>query len=230
MHSQLKYAENILQTDDFNRFLAIESVKFCKISNWRFSVIFLYKILAYCHENNLSEAAFEKGAGLSKGQINSWKNGSKPRISSLEKAAIFMGISLTELLDEEDGGFEPYDPTVSIPLSGTSEYIRVLADDIPENASCFALIMPDDSMLPEFGKGDLVIAQSCSSASTGDVVTVHIPGENMICRKIIYTDEGLILQPYNQLYDAEYYYSADIDILPIFVTGRVIKLIRSYNK
>lgn len=192
-------------------------------------MIFLYKILAYCHENNLSESAFEKGAGLSKGQINSWKNGSKPRISSLEKAAVFMGISLTELLDDEDGGYEPDDPTVIIPLAGTSESIRVLSEDIPENAICFAFMMPDDSMLPEFDKGDLVIAQKCNSAASGDVVTIQIPGEDVFCRKIIYAEEGIILQPYNQNYNAEYYYSSDIDSLPLFITGRVIKLIRSYN-
>lgn len=57
------------------------------------------KVEAYCKKNNIAISVFEKNCGLGNGTISGWVD-SNPRIDSLKKVADEMGISLGELLED----------------------------------------------------------------------------------------------------------------------------------
>ena len=61
--------------------------------------MFYDKVIAYCNKNHVSLASFEKKCGLGNGTIKGWIN-SSPRVDSLQKVAIEMGVSISELLEE----------------------------------------------------------------------------------------------------------------------------------
>lgn len=58
------------------------------------------KVLKYCAENNIPISVFEKECGLGNATIKGWKS-SNPRIDSLKKVANRMGVSIDELLRDE---------------------------------------------------------------------------------------------------------------------------------
>ena len=61
------------------------------------------KIVAYCKENGLSIAAFEKKCGLANGVVGKWEDDRlKPSLSSLEKISEATGISISKWLKEEE--------------------------------------------------------------------------------------------------------------------------------
>ncbi|MDR7813345.1 hypothetical protein [Lacrimispora sp.] len=62
--------------------------------------MFYKKVEAYCKRNNIAISVFEKKCGLGNGTISGWTS-SNPRIDSLEKVAVEMGITLAELLTSD---------------------------------------------------------------------------------------------------------------------------------
>lgn len=61
----------------------------------------LDKVEAYCRQVNLPIYQFEKRCGLGNGTVSGWKY-SMPNYSSMEKVAKEMGITVSELLKEDD--------------------------------------------------------------------------------------------------------------------------------
>ncbi|MBQ3291846.1 MAG: helix-turn-helix domain-containing protein [Mogibacterium sp.] len=160
---------------------------------------FLDRIDAYCKSHNMSQSYFERAAGLSKGQITKWRNGFKPGLKSQQKLAAFMNISIAELMREgsEDGA------------SG--------------DESRFEITMDDDSMEPYILKGYIIIADKNSKVESGDIAIISTPGDQTICRKVVFNEDGIILQPYNRKYDAVYYRYSEMESLPVALTGKVVR-------
>lgn len=63
--------------------------------------MFYKKVEAFCKKSNIAISAFEKKCGLGNGTIGGWAEGARPRIDSLEKVSIEMGITLAELLTSD---------------------------------------------------------------------------------------------------------------------------------
>ena len=64
------------------------------------------------------------------------------------------------------------------------------------------------------------------SVNSGDIVIVDIPGAPLVCRKVYLQGNGMILQPLNNRYEPVYYSRSEADSLPIFISGKVISMIR----
>ena len=86
-------------------------------------------------------------------------------------------------------------------LESTDDFDRVpigknLISQMSDNA--FALIVADDSMLPEFARGDVVIADPAAEARPGSYVIAKIHKQNQaIFRKFRQSTEGFDLIPLN---------------------------------
>lgn len=203
----------------------------------------------------MRQNAFERAAGLTKGQITKWKQGFKPNHASQEKLAAFMHMTLEELMRDDDAqarydedSNEPVPVSASVRRDNTGIYIRkasssgtpgsedaseesfisILPDSALSDGSCFAVIMEDDSMEPYIGKGNIIIANRNAEISSGDIVTVSTPGEPVVCRKIHYEKNGFTLQPFNRNSNAIYYSNSEIESLPVAITGKVISHIENF--
>ncbi len=211
---------------------------------------FLDRIKKYCEENHISEAHLAQEAGLSKGLIPKWKNkGFYPSYRSQKKLAACMNMTVEELMRQE-----PDDAVMSaahgadlvresavryIPLlTGTpgdgpvdplmvKRYLPAFSETVEDPDRCYAMEMPDSSMLPEYCAGDIIIVMKCSEPASGDVVIADTPGEGPMCRKLIRKKDCIILQPYNRHYDAVCYRYEEMEELPVVFSGKVIGMIRN---
>ncbi|MCI7739333.1 MAG: helix-turn-helix transcriptional regulator [Lachnospiraceae bacterium] len=61
------------------------------------------KIVSYCKKNNLSIHAFEKMCGIGNGTVGRWEGDKfKPSLPTLSKISKATGISVSELVKEDD--------------------------------------------------------------------------------------------------------------------------------
>lgn len=211
---------------------------------------FLDKIKKYCDEHHISQAQLAKEAGLSNGLIPKWKNkGFYPSYKSQKKLAAYMNMTVEELMrsgSDESVLSKTHQPDFVcesavryIPvLTGTpgdgpvdplmvKSYLPALAETVDDPDRCYAMEMPDSSMLPEYCAGDILIVMKCSDPVSGDIVIADTPGEGPLCRKLIRKEDCIILQPYNSRhYDAVCYRYEEMEELPVVFSGNVIGMIR----
>ena len=106
----------------------------------------------------------------------------------------------------------------TIPLdthSKTDEYLS----NIQINKYKFACIVQDNIMYPKFEKGNIIIVLEDDKYSNGDDVLVSINNETPIIRKILYKENLIILQTYNDINKTEIYPKEEVKIL-----GKIIEV------
>lgn len=217
---------------------------------------FLDKILEFCVERNISHARFEREAGLGKGTISKWLHGGySPSLRSQKRAAAYMHMSVDNLMrdDSEDLIYGPgitdtwsgrpdivrdssvrYIPVLKYPHSGITSpedvvsHFPVLPGIIEDPESCYSFSMSDSSMSPEIERDDLLIIRRVSEPSTGDISIVKTPvDEQTLCRKVVFNDDLIILQPFNRHYDPQVYKIEEAGLMPVTFEGKVIAIVRS---
>ena len=104
----------------------------------------------------------------------------------------------------------------------------VIGADEDEYGPLFALRIAGDSMEPEIKKGSIAIVRPQEDADTGDVVIVHINGEDATCKRIKKTAAGLTLLPANPAYDMQSYTWAEVAETPVSIVGKVIEVRTKY--
>lgn len=199
----------------------------------------------------MSQTAFEKTIGLSSGQVTQWRhNGFTPNHASQKKLAEAMGITIEELMRETDGSEDTAAFAADHVAQSPAVYIYDGADlaaaqpEFPEKSSgpvsvlpgtsdaageYFAFRIDDDSMLPDLKPGDIAVVRRQSAAESGDIVIMFSPGEPVICRKLILSGQGFILEALNRSCEPKYFSRQDADILPVHILGKVVTVIRYYE-
>lgn len=220
---------------------------------------YLDKIDEYCAQHKISQTRFERDAGISKGLISKWRSGkNNPRMDSLQKAADHIGITFDDLMREDAADYTRHKPVpdswqdgpdivrdASIKYVPVYRYLRpdtedldpdtvemhyaVMPDNIQSPEECFGYAISDSGMAPDIQRGDTIIVRRDSDPDTGDIVLVSTPGQETICRKLIRKDGWIILQPFNSHFDAVLYRQEELDLLPVFFRGKVVRVIRDVN-
>lgn len=219
-------------------------------------VSFLDKIDEYCQQYDKKQTPFEREAGLPKGIINKWRNGTKPRIDSLQKVADYMNVTLKDLMSTDaadiygsslipdnwtDGPDVVRDSSLRyIPVyrclspDGSSPepddimtHFAILPDNTPDANECFGFAVTDSGMSPYIDPGDIVIVRSDPEPESEDIVVVSVPGTGTVCRKLIRNGDDIILQPFSMHYSATLYRSHELDLLPVIMRGKVITVVRN---
>ena len=63
--------------------------------------MFWNNFIFYCAKNNKAPNTVAKELNLSSGSITAWKNGVKPRLTTLSKIADYFNITIEDLTDSE---------------------------------------------------------------------------------------------------------------------------------
>lgn len=131
---------------------------------------------------------------------------------------------------------------VPIPLIGTvkagydylaEEYWEGTVDldkKIADTGEFFALKIKGDSMIPIFFEDDIVIIKKQNDCENNEVAVVIVNGNEGTLKKVRKTDEGIILQPFNQAYSPVMYTNKEIKEIPIVIAGVFQELRRSEIK
>ena len=166
----------------------------------------------YRRERGLTQEALAKQCGCRQGYISSLERGAfSPSMAIVEKVAAAFGLSPAELLmaDEQEtpAGFSGE----GIPIlnarsrsrlpSPVIEGDRVVGDSkkilcLPDvrGGDAFAAYLPDDAMVPDFGKGDLVVFSLVQDVEDGAAALVDLGDGHVLFRRVLRFPGGLRLE------------------------------------
>lgn len=185
----------------------------------------------------MSLEEFAKLLGSSKQNISRYENGQvSPKVSTAQKIADKLGISLTEL-----NGGDPADVTgvQKIPVLGTIpagiplEAIEDIIDweEIPADwTRCgkeyFALQVHGRSMYPRYEEGDILILRKQETCESGQDCAVMVNGNDATFKRVKRTEEGVLLQALNPECESYFYSNQQVIDLPVRILGVVVELRR----
>ncbi len=161
----------------------------------------------------------------SKGTIAKYANGQikNPSFSTVEKIANLYNVSPSWLIGFSENKYinTKADEYVKIKvLNGESNDSIIISKMLTKSNDYIAFNQKDDSLSPEFLKGDKLLIRCQSIYKSEDICAIDYKNEILI-RKIIKTDIGLILKPINT--DYEPIVCLEKDIKNLKVLGIVIK-------
>jgi len=111
-----------------------------------------------------------------------------------------------------------------IPIESQTDIIDYV--DIPREwtkggKQFYGLKISGDSMEPKYSENDTVIFEQNGDvgAYSNKDVAVMINGSESTFKKILVTEQGIVLQPYNLAYDTMIYSKEQVEQLPIKVVG-----------
>lgn len=168
------------------------------------------------------------------------KSADNSRLSTIRKLSKFMNCSLDYLAFDENMTFDNAEVTdlpsevISIPVYGTIKAGVALENqndiiehmEIPKhwargNKKLFGLKISGDSMYPKYQDGEIVIFEQTNDLSTykNNDCAVMINRTKSTFKKVVVSDKGLVLQPYNPSYEIKVYSNDEIENLPIIILG-----------
>lgn len=181
----------------------------------------------------LSQIALAEKLGLSQQAVGKWEtNRSTPDPSTLSKIADICATSSDYLLGRE----EPPRPAVAsgevqVPVVGTvkagygalafQEDYGAEPANVRNPADYFYLVVTGDSMEPRIHSGDLALVRRQKTVESGELAVVLIEGEEGTLKRVIKKGGAVILQPFNQEYEAQVFIGEDIAKLT--VVGKVVE-------
>ena len=199
----------------------------------------------YCDRHQISQRAFALRAGMSNGYISQLCRGTPrkgvdhpihPDISSLQKIASAMGMTLTELCEivDENTRVQLRQTAVSIPVFASVqaglplEAVENIVDyeEISPNlqGEYFALRIKGDSMTPRICEGDVVIVKKQPDIESGSVAIVLVNGYEATVKKVIKGRDYITLIGFNPSFEPITYTKQEIETLPVQIIGKVIEI------
>lgn len=164
----------------------------------------------------------------SKGTITKYVNGQikNPNISTIEKIANLYNVSpswLSGLSNDKYANMNS-DEYVKIRILNDKSNDSIIISSLLANSNDYiALTQKDNSLSPEILKGDKLLIRCQSNYDQEDICAVDYKDE-IVIRKIVKTDIGIILKPLNMDYEPIVCLAKDIKNLNVL--GIVIKLER----
>lgn len=114
-----------------------------------------------------------------------------------------------------------------VPIEAVEEIIdyEEIDEKIARQGEYYALKVRGDSMEPRILDGDVVIVRIQGDVDSGDLAIVLVNGDDATIKKVIKSESGITLIPYNTTkYDPLFYSNQDIKDLPVVISGKVIEL------
>lgn len=189
-------------------------------------------------EHNLTQLDIAKICGVTDGAVSTWERGvAAPRIGALQKLADYLGIKVSELI-EDDATF-PVDLSdyVMIPVYGRipagapkleEEFIE---DHIPIPRSWTiggveygGLTVKGESMLPLIQDGDTVVYRHQPTVENGSICIARVDHYDATVKKFVQHDSRtIILQPLNSEYDP-IIFTGDASEPALEIIGKVVEV------
>ncbi|MEA4815928.1 MAG: XRE family transcriptional regulator [Lachnospiraceae bacterium] len=186
---------------------------------------------------NISQSYLSKLTGINKGTLNAYITGKYvPKQKNLSLISKALGISPAWLSGKDPASFNNgSNGYINIPVLGyvaagiPNEAIENIVDfeEIPEEmakkGSFFGLVINGDSMEPRIIKGDVVIVRKQPDVESGEIAIVFVKNE-ATCKKLLKSEKGISLIPFNSKYTPVFYTWDEILNLPVTILGKVVEL------
>ena len=96
-----------------------------------------------------------------------------------------------------------------------------ISSDLAKGGEYFALRIKGDSMLPRIRRGDLVIVRKQDTVEEGECAIVLVNGNEGVCKRIHYRDDGIALLSNNEEYPPLVFTKQQIRDMPVRIVGKV---------
>ncbi len=113
-------------------------------------------------------------------------------------------------------------PLEAIELIDVDDWEEI-SEKLARTGKFFGLKTKGDSMSPRIQQGDVLIVRQQPDAESGDVVIAKVNGSNACCKKLLKTDDGIVLQSFNPMYEPMFFSNEDIKKKPVLIIGKVIE-------
>lgn len=194
-----------------------------------------------CIEHKVAPMKVAKDIGISRGAPSNWKqNGNVPRGQTIQKIADYFGVSVDTLLADEEpipsklhrekGQKIPVLSSVGagIPMESINTFDaddpdawEEISRDMGRNGEFFALRIKGDSMEPRIRRGDILVVRVQPTVEEGEVAVVLINGNEGVCKRIHFRDDGIQLLSNNPEYAPMTYTWEETKSLPVRIVGKV---------
>lgn len=170
------------------------------------------------------------------------------RLSTIRKLSKYMGCSMDYLSFDEINEFTGYlqfdnaeltdisSNTTKIPVLGfikagipieaqenIIDYIDIPSKWTKGNKKYYGLKIDGDSMKPNYNENDIVIFLQTNEIQNGKDCAVMVNCTECTFKKVYVTDQGLILQPYNNQYEPMIFTKKQVEELPIRIVGIAVE-------
>ncbi len=96
-----------------------------------------------------------------------------------------------------------------------------ITSDLARGGEFFALRIKGDSMLPRIRRGDVVIVRKQDTVEEGECAIVLVNGNEGVCKRIHYRDDGISLLSNNEEYPPMTFTRQQIQDMPVRIVGKV---------
>ncbi len=180
--------------------------------------------------------------GVGKSTVRKWETGEianmrRDKIASLAKALHTTPAYLMDWKEETDKN-EPLAKGVTIPVLG---YVRAgypiyaeeniidyeeISNTMAAKGEFFGLRICGISMEPRMFEGDIVIVRKQPDVESGEIAVVLVNGSDGTVKKVIKSDNGIMLVPLNSNcdYEPHFYSNEEIQTLPVTIAGKVVEV------
>lgn len=195
------------------------------------------KFKRLCTARGVTPYRVAKETGISTATLSQWKNGVyTPKIQTIAAIAAYFGVPLDYFVEDSPQELDPStDHSHWIPVLGrVAAGVPIgMVEDILDYeevdnsmGETFALQVNGDSMSPQLLNGDVIIVHRQPDVENGEIAVVAVDGEDATCKKIVKSQQGVVLVPLNPWYDAAFFSNEDILAKPITILGRVVEIRR----
>lgn len=205
--------------------------------------IFSKNLNYYVYLSQKQQKDIAEELGYNQKTFNGWCTGlSMPSMGKVQKIADYFNIGKSDLLDDKSAlRDKPKIKGIKIPVFNTipnevsEEQItdtqdwEEITEDLAATGEFFALKIKGQSMDPRISDGDIVIVRLQSDADSGSIVIARIGNnEDVTCKKMLKSKDGITMMPFNPSYEPLYYTNEEVKNLPVTIIGRVVEQRRKF--
>lgn len=196
------------------------------------------KIKKIRQEHNMTQLDVAKICGVTDGAVSTWERDiADPRMGALQKLSDYLGIKVSDLIEDDDTFPVDLSDYVMIPVYGRipagapkleEEFIE---DRIPIPRSWTiggieygGLTVKGESMLPLIQDGDTVVYRHQPTVENGSICIARVDHYDATVKKFVQHDSRtIILQPLNSEYDP-IIFTGDASEPALEIIGKVVEV------
>lgn len=177
-------------------------------------------------ERDVSAYRVAKDLGFSQSLFSDWKAGrSKPKQDKIQMIADYFGVPISYFYENQP---EPKHQQVFEAAAGQGRLNEgyEVDDAVLTNDEYSQVRIVGDSMLPTLQNGDLILVHHITDVLPHDFAMVKVNGDEVTCKHVEVTNEGIWLRAENKdVFEDRFYSVQEIVSLPVTIIGKAVRIV-----
>lgn len=184
------------------------------------------KFEALLTAHNTKPYRVSKETGISTATLTAWKQGKYvPKPDKLQTIADYFGVPISYFYENQP---EPKHQQVFEAAAGQGRLNEgyEVDDAVLTNDEYSQVRIVGDSMLPTLQNGDLILVHHITDVLPHDFAMVKVNGDEVTCKHVEVTNEGIWLRAENKdVFEDRFYSVQEIVSLPVTIIGKAVRIV-----